>query len=338
MNKNTIKSELPSTLRNESDTPSPTAYPYSTQRHNPYISAATSDNTRNAYQADVRHFENWGGSLPATSDSIMAYLQAFAPTLNARTLSRRLTALKHWHVYQHFPDPTQHPAVTKTMAGIIRIHGKPKQKAPPLLPEQLMKIISCLSQQTTLRAFRDSALIQLGFFGAFRRGELVKICVEDIHWQKGGIEILIPQSKTDQIHEGQFCAIPLGNKQLCPVYSLKQWLEKANLTSGFIFRRMGGHGYLHETALSVVSVNQILKKRAEQAGISIAEDFSSHSMRRGLASSASRDGASLPAIMRQGRWKNVNTVMEYIEMTKRFEENAADHVLKKLKNQKEILE
>jgi hypothetical protein len=53
-------------------------------------------------------------------------------------------------------------------------------------------------------------------------------------------------------------------------------------------------------------------------------------MRRGLATTASRDGVSIPAIMRQGRWKQVGTVMEYIEAAQRFEENAAGQILQKL--------
>ena len=34
--------------------------------------------------------------------------------------------------------------------------------------------------------------------------------------------------------------------------------------------------------------------------------------------------------MRQGRWKQVGTVMEYIEAAQRYEENAAGQVLQKL--------
>ena len=77
-------------------------------------------------------------------------------------------------------------------------------------------------------------------------------------------------------------------------------------------------------------MNDILKKHAKAAGIKKAQDFSSHSMRRGLATTASRDGVSIPAIMRQGRWKQVDTVMEYIEAAQRFEENAASQVLQKI--------
>lgn len=76
---------------------------------NPYLKAATSDNTRKAYRSDIKHYEKWGGLLPATPDIIIQYLQAFADKLNSRTLSRRLVAIKHWHTYQGFYDPTTHP-------------------------------------------------------------------------------------------------------------------------------------------------------------------------------------------------------------------------------------
>ncbi len=77
-------------------------------------------------------------------------------------------------------------------------------------------------------------------------------------------------------------------------------------------------------------MNNILKQHAQAAGIENAVDFSSHSMRRGLGTTASRDGVSIPAIMRQGRWQQVDTVMEYIEAAQRFEENAAGLVLQKV--------
>lgn len=167
---------------------------------NRYQIAATSDNTRRAYQADIRHYETWGGHLPATTEAILRYLHAFAETLNPRTLSRHITALKQWHRCQHFPDPTDALIVGKTLTGIARIHGKPKEKAPPLLPEHLIKIVEYLSTKFTLAACRDNALLQVGFLGAFRRSELVAICVEEINWQSAGIEILIPKSKTDQLN------------------------------------------------------------------------------------------------------------------------------------------
>lgn len=297
---------------------------------NPYIQSATSDNTRKAYRSDIRHFESWGGRLPASSESIVKYLQAFADKLNPRTLSRRLTALKNWHIYQGFLDPTTHPAIVKTIAGITRVHGQPKEKAYPLLPEHMLAISKFLHEENSMAACRDNALLQIGYFGAFRRSELVQIRCEDLEWKTQGIDILIPQSKTDQMHTGQFCAIPYGKHLLCPVTTLKQWLEMANIQTGYIFVELKKGGKLTQKALTPLSVNHILKKQAERAGILFANELSSHSLRRGLATSASLLGANIAAIMRQGRWKQVNTVMEYVDAADRFSENAASLVLEKM--------
>lgn len=296
-----------------------------------YKTAATSDNTRRAYQADIRHFENWGGQLPTNTETILRYMHEFATKLNPRTLSRHITAIKQWHIYQNFPDPTQPPVISKTLTGISRIHGKPKDKAPPLLPKHLAIIINYLNTlpELNLAASRDSALMQMGFLGAFRRSELVDIRVENISWHTEGIEILIPKSKTDQLHEGQYCAIPYGNKQLCAVRALQTWLSISHIDSGYIFRRIVRGNKISDQHITPEAVNNILKKHAHSAGIENATDFSSHSMRRGFATTASRAGVPLQSIMRQGRWRHIGTVLEYIEAAQRFEENAAKHILNK---------
>lgn len=300
---------------------------------NPYITASTSDNTRKAYRSDIKQFERGGGQLPATPEVVITYLQKYAETLNPRTLARRVTAIKNWHIYQGFSDPTTHPAISKTLAGISRVHGRPKEKAYPLLPEDLLRIVKHLQAEESLASIRDNALLQVGFFGAFRRSELVAIEYDHIKWEKRGIEILLPKSKTDQTHEGQFCAIPMGRDLLCPVTALTKWLEEANIKSGPVFRRILVNEQLGNDCLTPLAVNQILKKRANECHISYADQLSSHSLRRGLASSASRSGAGIPAIMRQGRWKQVNTVMEYIEASERFSENAVSSVLEKFYNE-----
>lgn len=300
---------------------------------NPYIAAATSENTRKAYRSDIRHFEQWGGRLPASPEHIVNYLQNFAAKLNARTLNRRVTAIKNWHIYQGFVDPTAHPMVRKTLAGIIRVHGQPKNRAWPLSTDDLKIIVNRLLSENSFTAMRDNALLQVAFFGAFRRSELVHIRLEDITFKKEGMEVLIPQSKTDPTHEGQFSPIPYGHGVLCPIRALNNWIERAHIESGYIFRRILVRDTLHINALSPLSVNHILKKHARDCQLPYADQLSSHSLRRGLATCASQSGAGIPAIMRQGRWKQVSTVMEYIEATARFNENAASSVINKLKEE-----
>lgn len=294
---------------------------------NDYLKASVSRNTQKAYNSDVHHFQKWGGYLPTCPEVIVNYLQSFANSLNPRTLSRHLTALKCWHEHHGFAEPTSHPIVRKTLAGIGHVHGKTRKKAPALLPEHLLQIVNHLNQDQSMATIRDNALLQLAFFGAFRRSELIAICHEHITWQEQGIEILVPHSKTDQMHDGRLCAVPFGNELLCPSRALKAWLDISRITNGAIFRRIDRWGNMAKHALAPLAVNDILRRRALEANIEHAEKLSSHSLRRGLATSASRDGASLPAIMRQGRWQHVNTVLEYIEAAQQFEENAAGQVL-----------
>jgi integrase len=294
-----------------------------------YIQAATSKNTRRAYQQDIRHFMRWGGVLPTTPDVIIAYLHHYATLLNARTLMRRLTAIKNWHIYQGFSDPTAHPLVRKTLSGIRNLHGKPKEKALALQVEDLVLMINYLKKQDRLIDWRNIALLQIGFFGALRRSELVAIRFSDLNFVSEGVEILIPRSKTDQTGEGQVCAIPWGDLVLCPPTALKIWCEKANITQGYVFRGITRSGQLSEQPLEANYFSRLLKNAAQDSKLPNPERYSGHSLRRGFAVAASQQGVSLSAIMQQGRWKDAGTAIGYMEEGRRFESNAAGIILQK---------
>lgn len=296
-----------------------------------YVKAATSSNTRQAYRKDILHFISWGGVLPTTPDVIVAYLKAYANQLNPRTLQRRVTALKNWHLYQGFVDPTGYVLVRKTLTGIQNIHGKPKHKAPALQIEDLIKMTSYLKSSGRNIDIRNNALLQIGFFGAFRRSEITAINYEHIVFLPKGIEIIIPRSKTDQSGEGQKCAIPYGDKSLCPVTALKEWCDMANITTGYIFRSVSKSGAIGQESIKASHLNIIIKNVAENCSLKDAEKYSSHSLRRGFATVASQQGASLGAIMRQGRWQNSNTALSYIAEAQIFDDNAANFILKKTK-------
>ena len=295
----------------------------------PYWQLATSANTRKAYQSDIRHFRIAGGLLPTTTESVLHYLNQQASLVNPRTLKRRLVAIKHWHTYQNFPDPTSHPLVKKTLSGIARTHGKPAEKAAVISVEQLIALSSRLISKATLAALRDNALLLLGFFGAFRRSELVAMSWQQITFVPEGIEILISRSKTDPEGEGNICAIPYGQSPLCPITALKQWQEQAGLSEGFVFRAVRHGKCDSQKGLAPKTVSNIIKHHAIECQWPNATDYSGHSLRRGFATAASQRGASLGAIMRQVRWRHEGTVHGYIEEGKRFEANAAGAILER---------
>ncbi len=119
-----LEDEKNLSLRNEPDIrlASTTELAATAELPNTYYHAATSDNTRKAYQADIRHFERSSGSLPAKTDDILRYLHTFAAQLNPRTLSRRLTAIKHWHTYQNFDDGKVCPSPPRCTTEVYNLN------------------------------------------------------------------------------------------------------------------------------------------------------------------------------------------------------------------------
>lgn len=316
----------PPALRNDETAPEPLR-----QQEQRYLTAATADNTRRTYRSAVRQFERWGGALPADEATVIRYLLAHAETLNPRTLSLHLTALRQWHRYQGFPDPTASPQVRKTLTGIARMHGRPKRKAKAFSGQDFMAMVDVYTAQddepADLRALRDRTLLLIAYFGAFRRSELVRIEVAHLTWEPEGLIIALPRSKTDQQGDGKLRALPYGAGALCPVQALQAWLMAADIQDGPVFRNLNRWGQLGKTALTAASVNLILKTAARAAGLPYVPAVSSHSFRRSLATGAYRAGASFESIKRQGGWKNDTTVWEYIEEAQAFEDNAAGKLL-----------
>ena len=192
-------------------------------------------------------------------------------------------------------------------------------------------MVAHLKAPSRLIDCRNATLLQIGFFGAFRRSELVSLTWENIHFVSEGVEIFIPHSKTDQSNEGQVCAIHYGNATLCSVSSLLQWKTRTNTQSTYVFCRVHRDS-ISPSSLNANQVNEIIKSIAIACQLPNTESYSSHSLRRGFATEASRKGAPFGTIMRQGRWRHEGTVLGYIDEGKRFDQNAAGIVLNDFKN------
>ena len=288
-----------------------------------YVAAATADNTRRAYQNDLRMFLAWGGVLPASPESVAAYLVAHALVLSPVTLSRRLVALGRAHTTLGHFNPCRTEVVKTTLRGIWRVHGRPQRQVQPAIRED---VLAMLLHTTGTRGIRDRALILIGFAGAFRRSELVSLEHNDVAFVKEGLTILIRRSKTDQIGEGRKIAIPFARSHACPVKALTNWLDHAGIQSGPLFRFVKKGGDIGTVALSAQSVAAIVKEYAAKAGLD-AHSYSGHSLRAGLITSAAKAGVSSWKIREQTGHKSDAMLHRYIRDADIFEGNAAGSVL-----------
>jgi hypothetical protein len=93
---------------------------------------------------------------------------------------------------------------------------------------------------------------------------------------------------------------PVRRQRLLPGKGTTVLVDAAPIEQGPLFRRISRWGVLGEVALHEGSVNTILAARAKAAGLLYVPEMSSHSLRRGLATSAHRAGADFLEIKRQG--------------------------------------
>jgi len=209
------------------------------------------------------------------------------------------------------------------LRGIRRTHGSAQRQVAPAVKEDVLSMVAAL---TGIKGTRDRALLLVGFAGAFRRSELVSLTVADIEQAQQGLIVTLQRSKTDQEGRGRKVAIPFARGAVCPVLALQQWIAVAGITEGPIFRGVNRHGQIADAAITPQAVAMVVKERAQAVGLNAA-NYSGHSLRAGLVTSAAQLGVSSWKIRQQTGHKSDAMLSRYIRDAGLFVSNASGAVL-----------
>lgn len=298
-----------------------------------YAALSHAQNTRKGYRSDWARFEAWCASrgvcaMPAAPTTVALYLTDRAVEgRKVSTLQRSLAAISKAHKTAGHPSPAITEPVQRVMRGIKRTHGVAQLQKAPLSVEDLRRM--CLALPETTSGVRDRALLLLGFAGAFRRGELAALTVEDVELVVDGLRVTLRRSKTDQDGEGRIMAIPFGSDPAtCPIRTFRRWLDVAGIVEGAVFRAVNRGGHLvtrrkdGDGRLSARDVARVVKRAAKAAGLD-SSNLAGHSLRAGLATSAAKSGKSERSIMAQTGHRSPMMVRRYIRDANLFAENAA---------------
>jgi integrase len=289
-----------------------------------YVRDSVAPNTRRAYLSDLAEFEQWGGSIPASAETVATYLAARADAVAVATLVRHLASISKAHEARGLPNPTHAELVRATLRGIKRTRGYAQREAKPLLRDDLLLVLDGIGEK--LKDIRDRALLLIGFAGALRRSELVALEVADIERVRRGIVLQLRRSKTDQDGRGHKIAVPYGRTRWCPVAALDTWLAASGIAEGAIFRPVDRHGRIHHARLSGEAVSLVVRERVAAAGLDPTR-YSGHSLRAGLATSAAQCGVPASRIKAQTRHASDAMLSRYIREGELFTENAAGALL-----------
>lgn len=152
------------------------------------------------------------------------------------TLTRWVAAIGHRHRAAGYTAPGSAEVVAATLSGIRRTYAPAGDRSPkrvaPLLAEDVVAIVAAARQTATSRAGqvyerRDSALLLMGFAGAFRRSELAELQIEDVtRHRHDGLHVRLRKSNTDQDGAGTIRALLYTDShRSCPPCAYLRWLQ-----------------------------------------------------------------------------------------------------------------
>ena len=295
--------------------------------------SARARNTVDALRHDLKRFSRWclhtgRMPLPASQDTLRAFLEAHADTRKVSTLRRYLASVATLHSAAGLANPTLGEQVRAALDLIARqqaqadqaarAHGRPvrfaKRQAAPLRDADLARADGLFDQ--SLRGLRDRAIVWLAFDTLARASELAALRVEDFRPVADGQRIVtIHHSKSDQYGASQTRYVSAYTAQ-----RLEAWLRAAHITEGYVLRGIdtrfaqGGRGTKHKQTVLRVRASasrQVIYRAIKQCAARLyaagllpfdLSAYSAHSTRVDAAQDMLAEGVSMLAVQQAGGW------------------------------------
>ena len=261
----------------------------------------------------VRRDTDPGHGMPADiAGSLHAggVLRADGPHAPA-TVRRRLSSWATLHHWKGVAGPFKSPALRSAIRLAVRATARPRtRKSKKAVTADVLETLLATCKSDRLADARDAALLLAAFAsGGRRRSEVARLRVEQLideapvpfdpcnlnSYALPCLSIRLGRTKTTEA-DGDARVFLVGR----PVAALREWLARADILKGPVFRGIDQWGGLDDKAMTPQAVNWILKRRIALAGLDPA-DFSAHGLRAGYLTEAARRGVSLPEAMQQSQ-------------------------------------
>ena len=244
--------------------------------------------TRNLYAGDWARFVAWCReqgcpSLPASSETLAAYLVDSAPRLSRGALGRRRSAIGTMHRQADLPTPVLTPAIHKA----LRTVAKPKSARPPSAPTSASLVRMAVKCPRDLSGLRDRALLLLAAATARprRRGAratrtvspsgegaepagvarlfVLALDAEHVRFTPGGVELQLRACSDEAVPSRTVTLIRAMTAAACPVRALEEWLRSSETAFGPVFRKVDRWGNVEHGRLGPDAWHRILARLTE---------------------------------------------------------------------------
>lgn len=241
------------------------------------------------------------------------------------TVSQHASMIAMLHRNAGLVPPNVSPEVSRSLKKINRIsviNGEKTGQAIPFKMVDLLTLDEIWMRSPRLIEVRNLAFLHVAYSTLLRVSELARIKIRDLQRAADDRFILdVGYTKTIVDAGGLVKALSSLSSQ-----RLTEWIEVAGLANepdAYLFCRV------HRVNRAIINTTSPLTTRAletiyEEAWSVAGNDepvvtnkgrysgWTGHSARVGAAQDMSAGGVQLPEIMREGTWRNVETVMRYL--------------------------
>ncbi|MEI8703508.1 site-specific integrase [Mesorhizobium sp. ISC15] len=237
------------------------------------------------------------------------------------TVRRRLSSWSTLTGWRGLAGNFSAPGLRSAIKLAVRASARPRaQKSKKAVTADVLTTLLNTCAGDRLVDVRDRALLITAFAsGGRRRSEIASLRFEQIVEEQPAptdpkapdgeklpcLSIRLGRTKTTQA-DGNAFVLLVGR----PVLVLKEWLERAGISEGAVFRGIDRWGNLEKRALTPQAVNLILKRRIAEAGFDPMA-FSAHGLRSGYLTETARRGIPLPEAMQQSQHRSVQQASNY---------------------------
>nr|CAD6435989.1 integrase [Rhizobium sp. Q54] len=245
------------------------------------------------------------------------------------TVRRRLATWSTLTKWRGLDGSFSSPALKSALRLAVRARPRPrKRRSAKAVTGDVLARLLATCRTDSLRDTRDRAILMVAFAsGGRRRSEIATLRKEQLSPEEpirvdGGpplpsLSIHLGRTKTSGTDEDE--VVYLNGR---PVEALYAWLEAAKIDKGSVFRAIDRWGNVSPRPLDPKAINDIVKQRAELAGLDPTQ-FSAHGLRSGYLTEAANRGIPLPEAMEQSRHRSVQQASSYYNNATRRSGRAA---------------
>ena len=194
-------------------------------------------------------------------------------------------------------------------AAVKAVRGETLPAGRELLRGELEALLGACNADTKPAGLRDGALIACLYTGGLRRAEVVALTLSDYTPESGRLLVRGKGNKERTVYVPPSAAAYMD-----------RWLALRGDDPGTIFCPINKGGKLKRGGLSAQAIYNMLKKRADQAGV---KAFSPHDIRRTFVSDLLDAGADISTVSRLAGHANVSTTARYDRRPEAAKQKAA---------------